>query len=85
MKVLEKKDRRVREPMTGQGFPIMFGDVCVGYTHSEDTRDMLEAAPELLAACKGLVAVYDRVGGPLAVDPAVATARSAIADAEGGA
>ena len=35
----------------------------------------------LAAALQAVVAVYDKVGGPLAVDPAVKAARAAIAKA----
>lgn len=44
---------------------------------------LFAAAPELLSALQAVVAVYERVGGPLAVDPAVNNARKAIAKATG--
>ena len=40
------------------------------------------AIADLIAACKALVAVYDAVGGPLRVDPALAAARAALARVE---
>ena len=54
------------------------------YAHeSEANAHVITATPVLLAACQALVAVYERVGGPLRVDPAVAEARAAIAQAKG--
>jgi len=44
---------------------------------------VLAAAPDLLDALHALVKVYEKVGGPLAVDPKLADARAAIAKAEG--
>lgn len=44
---------------------------------------LIAAAPDLLTALSDLVDIYERVGGPLAVDPAVAKARAVLARAEG--
>ena len=40
---------------------------------------LIVAAPEMAEALAALVNIYDHVGGPLAVDPAVADARAVLA------
>lgn len=39
---------------------------------------LIAAAPKVAEALRALVTVYDRVGGPLVVDPAVADARAIL-------
>ena len=57
--------------------------ICPVKIADEANAHLIAAAPELLDALRALVQVYEKVGGPLAVDPKVADARAAIAKAEG--
>lgn len=69
----------VKDPIYGNdedGHPMYFGE-------REANANLIAAAPDLLAALNDVVGVYERVGGPLAVDPAVAKARAVLARAEG--
>ena len=51
----------------------------VADVYDEDLAKLFVVSPNLLKVCEALVAAYDRVGGPLAVDPEVASARAVLA------
>ena len=51
---------------------------CWNACEAAGIADPEKAVPALVAACQNLLAAYDDVGGPLAVDPAVADARAAL-------